>query len=64
MSITDNELVVDYDLLTNLFDNNNPIHMEIGMGKGDFILNMAIKYPNINFVGIEKYNELRKEVNI
>ena len=40
------------------FDNRNPIHIEIGMGKGDFILNMALKYPNINFVGIEKYSSV------
>lgn len=38
------------------FSNNNPIHLEIGMGKGDFIYNMALKYPNINFIGIEKYS--------
>jgi len=38
------------------FNNNNPIHLEIGMGKGDFIYNMALKYPNINFIGIEKYS--------
>lgn len=37
------------------FDNDYPICLEIGMGKGDFIINMAIKYPNINFVGVEKY---------
>ena len=38
-----------------LFDNDYPVCLEIGMGKGDFIINMAIKYPNINFVGVEKY---------
>lgn len=37
------------------FENKNPICLEIGMGKGDFIINMAIKYPNINFIGVEKY---------
>ena len=37
------------------FENNNPIHIEIGMGKGNFILNKAINNPNINFIGIEKY---------
>lgn len=41
-----------------LFDNANPIHIEIGMGKGKFIINMARKYPNINFVGIEKYDSV------
>ena len=39
-----------------IFNNNNPIHIEIGMGKGKFILENAIKYPNINFIGIEKYD--------
>ena len=42
----------------NLFDNENPICMEIGMGKGDFILNMAINFPNINFIGVEKYSSV------
>lgn len=41
-----------------LFNNENPIHIEIGMGKGNFILNMAKKYPNINFIGIEKYDSV------
>ncbi len=39
----------------NEFNNNNPIHLEIGMGKGDFIYEMALNNPDINFVGIEKY---------
>ena len=38
-----------------LFSNSNPIYLEIGMGKGDFIIENAIRYPNINFIGIEKY---------
>ena len=42
----------------NLFENRNPIHIEIGMGKGDFILNMALKYPDINFIGVEKYSSV------
>ena len=36
-----------------LFNNNNPIRLEIGMGKGDFIIGMAEKYPDINFLGVE-----------
>ena len=35
------------------FGNNNPIHIEIGCGKGQFICEMAKKYPEINFVAIE-----------
>lgn len=41
-----------------VFGNKNPVHIEIGMGKGRFILNMAKKYPNINFIGIERYSSV------
>jgi tRNA (guanine-N7-)-methyltransferase len=41
-----------------LFGNNNPICLEIGMGKGDFIIGMAEKYPNINFIGLEKFESV------
>lgn len=41
-----------------LFDNTNPIYIEIGMGKGNFIIENAKKYPNINFIGIEKYDSV------
>lgn len=39
--------------LHSLFDNDNPIRLEIGMGKGDFIVGMAKEYPDINFIGVE-----------
>ncbi|WP_249030439.1 tRNA (guanosine(46)-N7)-methyltransferase TrmB [Tannockella kyphosi] len=38
-----------------VFNNDHPIYIEVGMGKGDFIYNNAVKYPDINFIGIEKY---------
>ena len=41
-----------------IFKNDNPIHIEIGMGKGDFIIGMAKKYPEINFIGIEKFDSV------
>lgn len=41
-----------------VFHNNNPIYVEIGMGKGDFILENAKTYPDINFIGIEKYDSI------
>lgn len=41
-----------------VFENNNPIYIEIGMGKGDFIIKNALTYSNINFVGIEKYDSV------
>lgn len=37
-----------------LFGNDNPIHIEIGMGKGRFIMGMAKLHPDINYVGIER----------
>ena len=40
------------------FKNNNPIYIEIGTGKGDFIIENAIRYPNINFIGIERYDSV------
>ena len=41
-----------------LFNNENPIHLEIGMGKGNFIIDMAKKNPSINFIGIERYESI------
>lgn len=41
-----------------LFGNNNPIYIEIGMGKGKFIIENSLKYKNINFIGIEKYDSV------
>lgn len=47
-----------YEKWNCLFKNNNPIYIEIGMGKGKFIVENAKKYPNINFIGIEKYDSI------
>ena len=41
-----------------LFKNDHPIAIELGMGKGDFIIEMAKRNPNINFIGIEKYESV------
>ena len=43
---------------SSVFKNNNPIYIEIGMGKGDFIIENAINYPDINFIGIEKFDSV------
>ena len=40
------------------YPNQNPLHIEIGMGKGNFILNMALNNPDINYIGIEKYSSV------
>lgn len=41
-----------------IFGNQNPIRIEIGMGKGKFIHAMAKANPDINYVGIEKYSSV------
>ena len=41
-----------------LFNNTFPIHLEIGCGKGDFILGMASMHPEINFIAIEKVEDV------
>lgn len=42
-------------VLENPFDDSRELRIEIGTGKGDFIIGTARKNPNVNFIGIEKY---------
>lgn len=42
----------------NLFNNNNPIYLEIGMGMGKFITQNALSNPNINYIGVEKQDNV------
>lgn len=41
-----------------IFQNDNPIHIEIGMGKGQFITELARRNPDINYIGIEKFSSV------
>ncbi len=41
-----------------VFGNNHPIHIEIGMGKGRFLMALAKENPLINYIGIEKYSSV------
>ena len=41
-----------------VFENDNPIRIEVGMGKGRFIYDLAKMNPNINYVGIEKFSSV------
>ena len=41
-----------------IFGNNNPIFIEVGMGKGQFISSLAALHPEINYIGIEKYSSV------
>ena len=52
------EVISSCDFFYDGFNNDNPMHLEIGMGKGKFILEMALKYPDINFIGVEKYSSV------
>lgn len=54
-----------------LFGNDHPIHIEVGMGKGRFLMELAQLNPDINYIGIEKYSsvliraiEKREEVEL
>ena len=41
-----------------VFGNDYPIHIEVGMGKGRFITELARKHPEINYIGIERYTSV------
>lgn len=41
-----------------VFGNESPLHIEIGMGKGRFLMEMAKRHPEVNYVGIEKYSSV------
>ena len=41
-----------------IFENTRPVYIEIGMGKGQFIIEMARRNPDKNFIGIEKYSSV------
>ncbi len=41
-----------------LFGNSHPLRIEIGMGKGRFIMDQARMNPDINYLGIEKYSSV------
>lgn len=41
-----------------IFGNEHPIHIEIGMGKGQFLMQLAKENPQINYIGIEKYSSV------
>ena len=41
-----------------IFHNENPVHIEVGMGKGRFLMDLAALHPQINYVGIEMYDSV------
>lgn len=43
---------------SHVFENDHPIHIEVGMGKGRFLMDMAKLHPEVNYVGIEMYDSV------
>ena len=41
-----------------LFENAGELHIEVGMGKGRFITDLALLHPEINYIGIEKFSSV------
>lgn len=41
-----------------IFGSDHPIHIEVGMGKGQFITTLALQHPEINYIGVEKYSSV------
>lgn len=48
----------EYLNLAQIFKNDNPVHLEIGCGKGKFVIENAITHPEINYVAIEKVSNV------
>jgi len=46
------------------FGNGKPIHAELGMGKGQFIATMSVKHPDVNFIGVDRYDELIRRASL
>ena len=64
-AIAASEFVVHEDVMKDkrgcwnaVFGNEQPIYLEVGMGKGRFITELAIRHPDRNYVGIEKYSSV------
>lgn len=47
-----------YGKWSEVFNNSNPIEVEIGCGKGKFVFEKALNNPNINYIGIEKFDSV------
>lgn len=59
--VSDYLIPTDEDALLSfkeVFGNNNPVHIEIGCGKGRFINGKAETYPDVNFIGIERVHDV------
>ena len=41
-----------------VFGNSHPIEIEVGMGKGRFLMELALSHPDVNYIGIERYSSV------
>ncbi len=64
-TIAESEFVVHEDVMKDkkgcwntVFGNEQPLYIEVGMGKGRFITELAMRHPENNYVGIEKYSSV------
>ena len=64
-TIAASEYVVHEDVMkekrgkwNTVFGNDHPVYLEVGMGKGRFITELAALYPERNYIGIEKYSSV------
>lgn len=62
-AIRESEYVIDEPVekkgrWAEIFGNDHPIHMEVGMGKGRFLMELSAQHPEINYIGIERYSSV------
>lgn len=57
-SVNDVDMKANQNKWNQVFGNENPLYIEIGMGKGQFILTLAKENPEINYIGIERYSSV------
>jgi tRNA (guanine-N7-)-methyltransferase len=59
------QVASDFEKILNfeeIFNNNNPVHLEIGSGRGEFLLEKSISLPEINFLGIDSKEKRIKTI--
>ena len=54
LNLNESTIITEKFSREKVFSNNNPIHLEIGCGKGQFVIEMAKRNPDINFIAVEK----------
>lgn len=57
-TINEEQMKLNKGKWKSVFINDNPLRIEIGMGKGQFILDLAKENPEVNYIGIERYSSV------